>query len=217
MTSYRHQTAILKSPVTLSSSTSTADRRRHVCGPYAWPVTTAACAPGSPAAGTRFAGPTHKLLATLDGRPVFRAGPRPRRRGRPRPRRRRHRRSRPRASTTSASPIVHNPRLGATARPASLQLAIVAAAADSAAESSWSASPISRSSPPSAWRAVADAPTPTAPIVVATYDGRRGRTRCDCTVRSGRCCRPTATRAHGRLMRLHPEWVDEVACDRLSG
>jgi CTP:molybdopterin cytidylyltransferase MocA len=64
----------------------------------------------------------------------------------------------------------------------------------------------------SAWRAIAGSPS-TAPIVVATYGGVRG---------------PNPVRLHSSvwpliptvgdegarsLMRLHPDWIDEVACD----
>jgi len=66
--------------------------------------------------------------------------------------------------------------------------------------------------PPSAWKNIAAAPS-AAPIVVATYGGVRG---------------PNPVRLHASvwsqipadgdegarsLMRLHPDWVDEVACD----
>ena len=66
--------------------------------------------------------------------------------------------------------------------------------------------------PASAWQAVAIAAT-AAPIVVATYGGRRGPN----PVRLHRSTwthLPTEGDEGARtLMRLHPEWIDEVACE----
>ncbi len=66
--------------------------------------------------------------------------------------------------------------------------------------------------PSSAWRASPHAES-TAPIVVATYDGVRGPN----PVRLHRSVwsqLPTDGDEGARaLMRLHPEWVDELACE----
>ncbi len=66
--------------------------------------------------------------------------------------------------------------------------------------------------PASAWRAIASS-TSGAPIVVATYDGVRGPN----PVRLHRSTwphLPTAGDEGARpLMRLHPDWIDEVACE----
>ena len=66
--------------------------------------------------------------------------------------------------------------------------------------------------PPSAWRAVATA-TSSAPIVVATYGGRRGPN----PVRLHRSIWPLlpldGDEGARPLMRLHPQWIDEVACE----
>jgi CTP:molybdopterin cytidylyltransferase MocA len=159
--------------------------------------------------GTRFAGPTHKLLALIDGRPVFRhaldhvleAGF-----------------DRVIVVTGAAElaiddpsvTVVHNARwmLG---QAGSLRLAL----GESAARGSEYAvvgladQPFI---PPTAWGAVAAAES-TAPIVVATYGGVRG---------------PSPVRLHHSvwgqlptdgdegartLMRLRPDWVDELACE----
>jgi molybdenum cofactor cytidylyltransferase len=66
--------------------------------------------------------------------------------------------------------------------------------------------------PASAWRAVSDAES-AAPIVVATYDGVRGPN----PVRLHRSIwseLPTEGDEGARpIMRLHPDWIDEVACE----
>jgi molybdenum cofactor cytidylyltransferase len=66
--------------------------------------------------------------------------------------------------------------------------------------------------PSSAWQAIARAESP-APIVVATYDGVRGPN----PVRlhsSTWLSLPTEGDEGARpVMRLHPEWIDEVACE----
>ena len=66
--------------------------------------------------------------------------------------------------------------------------------------------------PASAWRTVADAPT-TAPIVVATYGGVRGPN----PVRLSSSVWPhlptEGDEGAKPVMRLHPNWVDEVACE----
>jgi molybdenum cofactor cytidylyltransferase len=162
--------------------------------------------------GTRFAGPTHKLLADLDGVPVYR-----------------------RALDNvlaaafdhlvvvtgaadlqldeSVVTVAHNPRWS-EGQAGSLQLGLAAASAfgSEVAVVGLADQPFV---PASAWRAVADCDS-TAPIVVATYDGRRG---------------PNPVRLHRRvwselplvgdegarsLMRLHAEWVAEVACEGSS-
>lgn len=65
--------------------------------------------------------------------------------------------------------------------------------------------------PASAWRAVADAP-PSAPIVVATYGGRRGPH----PVRLHRDIWPLLPYAGDAVAKAviadHPDWVTEVAC-----
>ena len=66
--------------------------------------------------------------------------------------------------------------------------------------------------PVSAWRAIANA-TSTAPIVVATYDGVRGPN----PVRLHRSVWPhlptDGDEGARTVMRLRPDWVDEVACE----
>jgi molybdenum cofactor cytidylyltransferase len=159
--------------------------------------------------GSRFAGSTHKLLAPLDGVPVFRhsldhlldAG------------------FADVVVVTGAVDLditdpgvitVHNPSWG-DGQAGSLQLGVVAAVT---AGSEFVVVGLADQPfvPASAWRAIATADS-TAPIVVATYNGLRG---------------PNPVRLHRSVwshlpaegdegarpvMRLHPEWIDEVACE----
>ena len=159
--------------------------------------------------GRRFSGPTHKLLALLDGEPVFQRSLR---------------------NVTTAGfdhvvvvtgavelaidvprvTVVHNAswqqgqagslRLGIDAADALHSEFVVVGLADQ---------PFI---PTSAWRAIASATT-TAPIVVATYDGVRGPN----PVRLHRSVwshLPTVGDEGARpVMRLHPDWIDEVACE----
>lgn len=159
--------------------------------------------------GTRFVGPTHKLLAMLGGTPVFQhsldhlvaagfdhvvvvTGAIDLHIGQP-------------GVTT-----VHNP-AWQQGQAGSLQLALATARGH---HSEFIVVGLADQPfvPASAWRAVATAES-TAPIVVATYEGKRG---------------PNPVRLHSSmwpllptegdegartLMRLHPEWIDEVACE----
>jgi CTP:molybdopterin cytidylyltransferase MocA len=159
--------------------------------------------------GSRFVGSTHKLLAILDGKPVFR-------------------RSLDNVVAAGfdqvvvvtgavALPIddsgvrtVHNPRWE-DGQAGSLQLGIAAA---EALESEFVVVGLADQPfiPASAWRAIAAAPS-AAPIVVATYNGVRGPN----PVRLNRSVwphLPTEGDEGARpLMRLRPDWVDEVACE----
>ena len=172
------------------------------------PVTTTAVLLAA-GGGTRFAGPTHKLLAMLAGRPVFRhaldhlveagldsvivvTG----------------------AATLDIGDrsvtVVHNPRWQ-DGQAGSLNVGLAEAAANGSdfVVVGLADQPFI---PASAWRAIAHARS-IAPIVVATYNGVRG---------------PSPVRLHHSvwphlptegdegartLMRLHPEWVDELACE----
>jgi molybdenum cofactor cytidylyltransferase len=159
--------------------------------------------------GTRFVGSTHKLLAMLGNKPVFR-------------------RSLDHVISAGFDHIVvvtgsvaldidepsittvHNPRWQ-HGQAGSLQLAVTAA---DGFGSKYIVVGLADQPfiPASAWRAVADAAT-TAPIVVATYDGVRGPN----PVRLQKSVwphLPTEGDEGARpVMRLHPEWVDEVACE----
>jgi CTP:molybdopterin cytidylyltransferase MocA len=158
--------------------------------------------------GSRFSGSTHKLLADLDGVPVFR-----------------------RALdhlldagfehvvvvtgavdldiTARHVAVVHNPDWS-RGQAGSLQLAIAAAAANGSefVVVGLADQPFI---PASSWRAIATSNS-AAPIVVATYDGIRGPN----PVRLSRSVwshLPTDGDEGARpVMRLHPEWIDEVAC-----
>jgi CTP:molybdopterin cytidylyltransferase MocA len=159
--------------------------------------------------GTRFLGSTHKLLANLDGVPVFRRS----------------------IDHVIASHLdhfvvvtgavaldivepgvttVHNPKWQ-QGQAGSLQLGLTAA---SAFDSDFAVVGLADQPfvPASAWRAVATSNS-AAPIVVATYSGVRGPNpvRLHSSVWSHL---PTDGDEGARpLMRLHPEWVDEVACE----
>jgi Uncharacterized MobA-related protein len=159
--------------------------------------------------GTRFAGPTHKLLAMLNGRPVFRqaldhvleAGF-----------------DRIIVVTGAAGldilepsvTVVDNPRWQ-QGQAGSLQLALAEAArhGDEFVVVGLADQPFI---PSTAWRAIAAAES-TAPIVVATYGGARGPS----PVRLHRSAWPQlptdGDEGARSLMRLHPEWVDELACE----
>lgn len=160
--------------------------------------------------GSRFAGPTHKLLAPLDGSPVFR-------------RALDHllaARFEHVVVVTGAVEldlgddpgvtVVHNP-AWQRGQAGSLQLAIAAARAHGSDHLvvGLADQPFI---PATAWRAVATAPSE-APIVVATYGGTRGPN----PVRLHRSTwshLPTDGDEGARpLMRLRPDWVDEVACE----
>ena len=159
--------------------------------------------------GRRFSGPTHKLLALLGGEPVYR---------------------RSLAHVVAAGfdhvvvvtgavelgvedpavTVVHND-AWQQGQAGSLQLGIAAAAAlgSEFAVVGLADQPFI---PASAWRAIASADSG-ARIVVATYDGVRGPN----PVRLHRSVwphLPTDGDEGGRpLMRLHPDWIDEVACE----
>jgi molybdenum cofactor cytidylyltransferase len=159
--------------------------------------------------GTRFLGSTHKLLAIFDGLPVFR---------------------RSLDNVVAAGfehvvvvtgavaleidepnvRIVHNPQW-LQGQAGSLHVAL-AAAEDLGSDFAVVGLADQPFIPASAWRAIATADS-SAPIIVATYDGVRG---------------PNPVRLHRSvwqqlpidgdegarpLMRLHPEWIDEVACE----
>lgn len=159
--------------------------------------------------GTRFVGPTHKLLSMLDGVAVFR-------------------RSLDHVLSAGFDHVVvvtgavdlglHDPALTIVRNPrweqgqaGSLQLA-VGAAKESDSEFIVVGLADQPFIPASAWRAVAAAET-TSPIVVATYDGVRGPN----PVRLHRSVwshLPTDGDEGARpLMRLRPDWVHEVACE----
>jgi CTP:molybdopterin cytidylyltransferase MocA len=159
--------------------------------------------------GKRFSGTTHKLLAALDGVPVYR-------------------RSLDELLAAGFDHVVVV--TGAVdlgiddadvttlvnsawrhGQAGSLQLALVAAAEH---DSEYVVVGLADQPfiPASAWQAIATAESD-APIVVATYDGTRGPN----PVRLHRSIwqdLPTEGDEGARpLMRLHPEWIDEVACE----
>jgi CTP:molybdopterin cytidylyltransferase MocA len=158
--------------------------------------------------GTRFAGSTHKLMAVLDGIPVFR-------------------RSLDHLLSAGFDHVVvvtgavgldigdpgvttvHNSEWG-EGQAGSLRLGIAAAATF---DSEFVVVGLADQPfiPASAWHAIATAESD-APIVVATYEGVRGPN----PVRLHRSVwphLPTVGDEGARpLMRLHPEWIDEVAC-----
>ena len=159
--------------------------------------------------GTRFIGPTHKLLSMLDGCPVFR-------------------RSLDHVLSAGFDHVVvvtgavdlgiddpvvttvHNA-LWEQGQAGSLQLA-VAAAKERHSEFIVVGLADQPFIPASAWRAIAGVET-TSPIVVATYDGVRGPN----PVRLHRAVWPhlpiEGDEGARPLIRLHPEWVHEVACE----
>jgi len=159
--------------------------------------------------GARFVGSTHKLSALLDGKTVFR-------------------RSLDNVLAAGFDHVVvvtgavmlqidepqvltvHNPnwRLG---QAGSLQLGIAAAESHN---SDFVVVGLADQPciPASAWRAIAEASSD-ARIVVATYDGVRGPNPAR-LYRSVWPHLPTQGDEGARpVMRLHPDWVDEVACE----
>jgi CTP:molybdopterin cytidylyltransferase MocA len=176
--------------------------------PYACEVTTTAVLLAA-GGGTRFSGPTHKLLALLDGEPVFR-------------------RSLDHVIAAGcdhvvvvtgavdlgvadpAVTVVHNDGWQ-EGQAGSLQVGLAAA---KALDSEFAVVGLADQPfiPASAWRAIATA-TSGARIVVATYNGARGPN----PVRLHRSVwqqLPTTGDEGARpLMRLHPDWIDEVACE----
>jgi CTP:molybdopterin cytidylyltransferase MocA len=165
--------------------------------------------------GTRFAGPSHKLLAPLDGRPVYR-----------------HAVDHVLAalergiiddvvivtgavdldlSAIAGTVIVAHNEHWEHGQAGSLQLGIAEAArqGSDAVVVGLADQPFV---PASAWRAVATSPS-AKPIVVATYAGERGPN----PVRLHRDVWPMLPQDGDEgarpLMRLHPDWIDEVACE----
>ena len=160
--------------------------------------------------GSRFAGSTHKLLATIGGVPVFRRA----------------------LDHVSAAGFDHvivvtgavaldidEPRVITVAQldvatgTGGFATARALAAATTSTATSWSSgSPINHSSRPRRGRP-SPIPPRTAPIVVATYDGVRGPN----PVRLQRSVWPhlptDGDEGARTVMRLHPDWVDEVACE----
>lgn len=176
--------------------------------PYAWQVTTTAVLLAA-GGGTRFAGSTHKLLALLDGVPVFR---------------------RSLDNMLAAGfdhvlvitgavdldidddgvAVVHNSKWE-HGQAGSLQAAIATARAhgSDALVVGLADQPFV---PASTWRAIAGCASG-APIVVATYDGVRGPN--PVRLRSSVWPHLPSEGDEGArpLMRLHPDWIDEVACE----
>ncbi len=175
---------------------------------YAFEVTTTAVLLAA-GGGKRFSGPTHKLLALLDGKPV-------------------HRRSLDHvvaagfdhvvvvtgavelAIVDPGVTVVHND-AWQQGQAGSLQLGIAAA---EALDSEFVVVGLADQPfiPASAWRAIATAASG-ARIVVATYDGVRGPN----PVRLHRSVWPhlptDGDEGARPLMRLHADWIDEVACE----
>jgi CTP:molybdopterin cytidylyltransferase MocA len=158
--------------------------------------------------GTRFHAASHKLLAELDGRAVFAH-------------------ALDSVRTAGIGPVVvvtgavdldvpdgvtvvHNPAWSA-GQASSLQVGLAAAADLSAADAVVIGLADQPFVPPETWRAVAGAP-PEWPIVVASYDGRRGPN----PVRLHRCVwplLPTSGDEGARgLIRGNPQLVCEVPC-----
>jgi molybdenum cofactor cytidylyltransferase len=206
MTTYRNQIAIIKSSVTHSSS---ALRKVPTkCRPYAGAMTTTAVLLAA-GGGSRFKGQTHKLLAPIGGRPVFRmaldhlleAG------------------FDSILVVTGAVAldiddasvtIVHNEQWQ-QGQAGSLQLALTEAGrrGSECVVVGLADQPFV---PATAWLAIARAES-SAPIVVATYDGVRGPN----PVRLQRSVWPLlpteGDEGARAVMRLHPEWIDELACE----
>ena len=175
---------------------------------YAGPMTTTAVLLAA-GGGSRFAGSTHKLLATIGGIPVFR-------------------RSLDHVIAAGFDHVVvvtgaialdideptvltvHNP-MWQQGQAGSLQLALSAA---KGFDSDFVVVGLADQPfvPESAWRAIADSAS-ASPIVVATYDGVRGPN----PVRLQRSVWPhlptDGDEGARPVMRLHPDWVDEVACE----
>lgn len=159
--------------------------------------------------GSRFVGSTHKLLATMGGVPVFR-------------------RALDHVTAAGFDHVVvvtgavalaideprvitvHNA-MWQSGQAGSLQLAL-ALATDLHSDVVVVGLADQPFVPASAWQAVANSAS-TAPIVVATYDGVRGPN----PVRLQRSVWPhLPTDGDGgarTVMRLRPDWVDEVACE----
>jgi CTP:molybdopterin cytidylyltransferase MocA len=159
--------------------------------------------------GSRFAGSTHKLLATIGGVPVFR-------------------RALDHVTAAGFDHVVvvtgavalelddphvitvHNA-MWQSGQASSLQLAL-SAAGDLDSDFVVVGLADQPFVPASAWQAVANSAS-TAPIVVATYDGARGPN----PVRLQRSIWPhlptDGDEGARTVMRLHPDWVDEVACE----
>ena len=163
--------------------------------------------------GSRYVGPTHKLLAELDGRPVYE-----------------HALSHVLEAAATCSfdgvvvvtgavelalddprlTVVHNARW-AEGQAGSLQLGLteVRRRGSDFALIGLADQPFV---PAAAWRSLASTASPH-PIVVATYAGMRGPN----PVRLHRSVwseLPTTGDQGARtLMRLHPDWIDEVACE----
>ena len=159
--------------------------------------------------GSRFVASTHKLLATIGGVSVFR-------------------RSLDHVAAAGFDHVivvtgavaldvdeptvvtVHNPRWQ-QGQAGSLQLAL-SAAADFDSDFVVVGLADQPFVPASAWRAIAGS-TSTAPVVVATYGGVRGPNPVRLQ-RSVWAHLPTDGDEGARpVMRLHPDWVDEVACE----
>ena len=159
--------------------------------------------------GSRFVGSTHKLLATIGGVPVFRLA----------------------LDHVTAAGFDHvvvvtgavaldidEPRvitvhnaMWQTGQAGSLRLAL-SAAGDLGSDFVVVGLADQPFVPASAWQAVANSAS-TAPIVIATYDGMRGPN----PVRLQRSVWPhlptDGDEGARTVMRLHRDWVDEVACE----
>jgi CTP:molybdopterin cytidylyltransferase MocA len=159
--------------------------------------------------GSRFTGPTHKLLADIDGIPVFRrsldnllgAGL-----------------AHVVVVTGAVTLDVDGPGITVVCndeweqgQATSLQRGLVAAT-DLGSDVVVVGLADQPFIPASAWRAIATAPS-TKPIVVATYNGQRGPNPVRLHSEVWPRLPTTGDEGARPLMRLHPDWVDEVACD----